>query len=271
MRAEARFKRTGRGIYTSRRFLLGGNRPLKPRYSQQRILGLWLALVLSAGLLIQQNSQSIASYVNRPIAIVRIENQWQQLDDGEVKTLLAPFIGSGFFNFNVASVKQRLEQHPWIVSASVKRIWPDSVALNITEQIAIARWGDTQLLNQYGEIFEPDTVDKHVALPQLTGPDETQYQVMQQYQLMNQILFPAGLRLNGLSLSPRGSWVLTLNEHMHVTAGRLDLGEKLERFIRFYNSQSPSQAARFRSIDLRYGNGIAIESVDQVLTGVAIR
>lgn len=271
MRAEARIKSTGSGVHATRGLSLGGNRPLKPRYSQKRIQLLWFVLFLSMGLLLQQNSRGIASTVNRPIAKVRIENQWQQLDEAEVKSLLAPFIGAGFFNFDVAGVQQALEQHPWIATASVKRIWPDSVALNITEQIAIARWGDRQLLNQYGEIFEPHAVDQYVTLPRLRGPDASQFQVMEQYQLMNQILFPAGLRLNGLFLSSRGSWNLTLNENMHVSAGRGEVGERLERFVRFYDSQDSQQAERFRSIDLRYGNGIAIASAEQELTSVAIR
>ncbi len=271
MRAKARFKSTGSGVHANHSLFLGGNRPLKPRYSRKRIQLLWFVLLLSTGLLFQQNSQGITSYVNRPVVKIRIENQWQQLDEAEVKSLLAPFIITGFFRFDVAGVKQALEQHPWIAMASVKRIWPDSVALNITEQIAIARWGDRQLLNQYGEIFEPHGVDQYAALPRLTGPNGSQYQVMEQYQLMNQILFPAGLRLNGLFLSSRGSWNLSLNENMHVSVGRGEVDEKLQRFVRFYDGQDVLQTERFRAIDLRYGNGIAIASAVEELTSVAIR
>lgn len=271
MRAEARYKNIGKGVYATRSLRLGGNRPLKPGYLEKRVLILWLVLLASTVLLIQQNLQDIDSYINRPIAKIRIENQWQQLAETEVKALLAPFIGTGFFNFDVSGVKQRLEQHPWIAQASVKRIWPDSVALNISEQVAIARWGDRQLLNQYGEIFEPLVINKFLTLPQLAGPDETQQQVMEQYQLLNQVLFPSGIRLNALFLSSRGNWDLTLNETMHVNAGRLQVSEKLERFVSFYVKQAASQTSRFRSIDLRYGNGMAIQSANQELSGVAVR
>jgi cell division septal protein FtsQ len=74
-----------------------------------------------------------------------------------------------------------------------------------------------------------------------------------------------------LFLSSRGSWNLTLNEHMYVSAGRGEVGEKLERFVRFYDGQDVLHAKRFRTIDLRYGNGIAIASANQELTSVAIR
>jgi cell division protein FtsQ len=271
MRAEARYISTGKGVHATRSSLLGGNRPLKPSYSRKRILLLWLTLLASVSLLVQQNSVGIASYINRPVAKIRIENQWQQFSEAEVKTLLAPFIGTGFFNFDVNGIKHGLEQHPWVAQASVKRIWPDTVALTITEQVAIARWGDRQLLNQYGEIFEPGAIDNYIALPQLVGQEGTQQRVMEQYQLVNQILFPSGIRLNGLFLSPRGSWDLTLNDTMHVNAGRLQVIEKLQRFVSFYARQPIAQSARFRAIDLRYGNGIAVQSVDQELTGVAAR
>ena len=94
---------------------------------------------------------------------------------------------------------------------------------------------------------------------------------MLQYQKLNQILFPAGLRLSGLSLSKRGSWQYLLNEKIQVAAGRDEVFEKTQRFIDFYASQPSEQSSRFLSIDLRYGNGIAVRDAEPEFTGVAIR
>ena len=168
-------------------------------------------------------------------------------------------------------IKQTLEQHPWVFRASVKRLWPDTLSLLLTEQVAIARWGESQLLNQLGEIFEPGNLEKIGALPKLTGPEQRQFEVMQQYQLLNQVLFPAGLKLTGLSLSSRGSWELSLNEDMRVVAGRSDVIEKVERFVGFYAAQSATQTAGIESVDLRYSNGMAIKNTEQELAGVAVR
>ena len=64
-------------------------------------------------------------------------------------------------------------------------------------------------------------------LPILSGPIDSQIRVMEQYQLMNQLLYSSGLKLNGLTLSMRGSWDLTLNESIRVAVGRIEVVETI--------------------------------------------
>jgi len=262
--------RTGSGIHSTRRNSLAGNQPLKPKSSAKGGLFGFGAILVCAALIAVQNRASISDFMNRPVSKVRIENQWQRISEAEVSAVLAPFMGNGFFDFNVVAAKNELESHPWVFQASVKRIWPDTLSLHLTEQVAIARWGEEQLLNQYGELFLPDGAQQMNALPMLTGPQDSQETVMEQYQKLNQILFPAGLRLSGLSLSRRGSWEYLLNENMQVAAGREGVFEKTQRFIDFYKSQSLEQSSKILSIDLRYGNGIAVKESGTDFTGVAI-
>lgn len=271
MNNRTRTMTTGKGIHARRRVAISSRQPLKPRYSAHRSAVLLVAFVASLGLLAQQNHERIGQYINRPVVKVRMEAKWQELSEAEIRKLLTGFMGKGFFEIDVDGVKQRLEQHPWVAQASVKRLWPDTLALEISEHIAIAKWGETELLNQYGEIFKPSAISGQMQLPQLQGPFESQFLVMQQYQKFSQVLFPSGLRLTELELSSRGSWELTLNEAMHVAVGRSDLSEKLERFVKFYDSQPKTSSALFDSIDLRYGNGIAVKSREPNFTGVAAR
>ena len=245
--------------------------PLKPKYSVKRLFIFFVILMLCGIVFIQQNFEEMSPYINPLVSKVRIENQSQQLQSSEVRAALEGFMGNGFFNFDVTGVKVNLEKLPWISKVSVKRIWPDTLSLEITEQVAIARWGDSQLLNQHAEIFSPAEIQSFSSLPKLRGPEQSQFEVMQQYQIFSQILSPSGLKLTELSLSTRRSWELTLNEIMHVEVGRMQLMQKLERFVEFYDSQPSLAKAAFESIDLRYNNGIAVKSTQQDLTGVAIR
>lgn len=263
--------RTGSGIHSTRRKFKTGNQPLKPNSSGRRGLYVLAVALLCVALLMIQNRTSVSGFLNRPVSKVRIENQWQRISEAEVGKLLTPFMGNGFFDFDVVEAKKELELHPWVLQASVTRIWPDTLSLHLTEQVAIARWGDEQLLNQYGELFQPERLSALDTLPVLTGPEGDQELVMLQYQKLSQILSPAGLRLSGLSLSKRGSWEYLLNEQMQVAAGRDNVFEKTQRFVDFYVSQPLEQSSRFHAIDLRYGNGIAVRDVETDLTGVAIR
>ncbi|MDD9891521.1 MAG: cell division protein FtsQ/DivIB [Gammaproteobacteria bacterium] len=246
-------------------------RPLKPKDGKQFTLFLvGIALVASLTLLLQ-NREGIGEYVNRPITKVRMDNQWQQVSESEIGHMITAYMGEGFFRFDVAGVKETLEQHAWIEEASVKRIWPDSLSLQLVERVAIARWGQSQLLNQYGEIFQPDNVSKFLALPVLAGPEDHQVEVMKQFQFMSQLFFSSGLRLSGLTLSNRGSWDLTLNDSMQIAVGKEKVAERLQRFIDFYEGQPMEQTSGISSVDLRYDNGIAIRNARDELAEVAVR
>ncbi len=263
--------RTGNGIHAVRRNSFVVNQPLKSKRSVKRSVFVMTVLILGLALLIAQNKMEISEFINRPVSKIRIENQQQRISEPEASRLLSTFMGNGFFDLNVIAAKRKLELHPWVLKASVKRTWPDTLSLELVEQVAIARWGENQLLNQYGELFKPDEVQEFSSLSMLTGSEDSQGIVMQQYQKLNQILFPAGLRLSGLSLSKRGSWEYLLNEGMQVVAGRKDVFEKTQRFADFYQDQPLELSSQFLTVDLRYENGIAVKSGESQFTGVAIR
>ena len=259
------------GIYATRKIPGSRARSLKLMDRVRISLVLTGFLLLCFGVFLQQNFDRGVGFINRPISKVRIENQWQYIREEEVSWLLAEFMGAGFFNFDMAGVKQILEQHPWVHHATIKKLWPESISLHITEEVAIAQWGHSQLLSQNGETFKPIGIESLNALPLLNGPEESQLRVMGQYQAISQLLLPSTLRLTGLTLTLRGSWELVLNEELTVAAGRTDVFEKLQRFVEFYARQPATRTVGYRSIDLRYDNGIAIKSVSDKISGVAIR
>lgn len=221
--------------------------------------------------LVLLNLDSIGGYVNRPVTKVRMDNQWQWVAESDIRRIVAGHMGQGFFTFDVNALKQDLELHPWVRQASVARAWPDSVALHLEEKVAIARWQDAALLSQHGEIFTPPVIAEHATLPRLSGPEQSQVQVMRQYQLLNEVLFPAGLRLTGLQLSSRGSWELEINDQITVVAGREQILERINRFIAFYERRPVSEKDAISAVDLRYDNGLAVVRSEQALSGVAAR
>jgi len=223
------------------------------------------------GTLSMRNLDAISWYLNRPVSTVRIETPMQHVAEGEVKTLLAVYMGEGFFNLNVSSIRSRLETHPWIANVEVKRVWPNNLVLGITEEVAIARWGQAGLLNQYAKIFTPDQIDSMASLPLLSGPDGSQTIMMEQYQILNQLLFPVGLRLERLTLSNRNSWELGVNEGVKIVVGKTNVRERVKRLIDIYDSQIRNDIAVIETIDLRYSNGFSVKKKPQDISGVAIR
>lgn len=245
--------------------------PLKPSAPGLRAWLVTTAVVLVLGGMIIANFDDLTRYVNRPVTKVRIENQWQRVEESEVRGVLAPYLGDGFFSFEVTELQQQLEILPWVAQASVKRIWPDSVSLGLVEEVPIARWGQTEVLNQAGQKLRPASMDSVSSLPVLEGPVDSQNLVMQQYQKLSTVLFPAGLRLTTLKLSDRGSWSLVVNNSLRVVVGREQVMERISRFINFYAAQTSVPGTAIVSVDLRYDNGVAVAFEEQVLSEVAAR
>ena len=266
-----RTKTTGPSIRMAPGRVHWGGQPLNRGAVVKRRLILMALLVLMTSVLLQQNRDNVAETFSRPVTKVLMDNQWQHVSEQEIGNLLTGLMGAGFFNFDVEGTKLRLEQHPWIRHATVKKVWPDTLALSIQEEVAIARWSDGQLLNQYGEVFQPPGADQLASLPMLSGPAQAQIKVMEQYHALRQQLFSAGLRVTALSLSQRGNWTLELNREIRVTAGREQVSERLGRFIDFYRSQQDTEARAIVSVDLRYDNGLAIKRAEKELAGFAVR
>jgi cell division protein FtsQ len=259
------------GIRATRPRQVKSRRPLQPK-KNLRVMPVFAGtMLLTLTVLLLMNFSSVAGFVNRPVTKVRMENQWQQVSEQEVSRLLAAYLGAGFFNFEVVALKEDLETLPWVRQAEVTRLWPDSLSLNLQEEIAIARWGEDELLSQQGQAFSPANAAAMSSLPRLAGPEGSQIDVMRQYQQLNELLFPAGLRLSALTLSERGSWELTVNNEIEIAAGREKLVERINRFIRFYNQSPDYVKSQIASVDLRYDNGLAVVNQLQESTEVAAR
>jgi len=166
--------------------------------------------------------------------------------------------GSGFLWVDLQAIRQSLEQLPWVYRVVVKRHWPNSLEIQVFEQLPIARWGDDAYLNHAGEIFRPAQLSAQQELPWLAGPDGSELQLMQYYKLVQDPLQAAGLRLNALAMDARGGLRALLDEGGELVFGRGEVAEKLQRFLHIYQSRLVRREGQLRSVDLRYSHGAAV-------------
>lgn len=247
-------------------------KPQEPRKSRKGIVvGLLTVLAIAAVVLLSQYMDSVGAYLNRPVRTVKMENALQRVNERDVREVLASHLQDGFFAIDVQEIKTALENEPWIEQATVTRVWPDALSVRIREEVAIARWGEDGLLNQYGETFVPESLEQQQSLPQLNGPVGAQRRVMEQYQAFSQMLTMSGLRIHELNLSERGSWVLRLDNGVMVTIGRSDVRERLQRFITLHDRHLYSQMHEIEALDLRYHNGISVKKKAVLPDGIAAK
>lgn len=228
-----------------------------PAWINQRIVGATI-LVSILGVGAVSGVWLLAQPDTLPIKRVKVEGEFRYLDKQDVYNTLGGLTSGGFFNVDVRAVKQAAESLQWIDSASVRRLWPDTLKIEITEQVPLARWGKDRVINVRGELFQPPMKGLSESLPDFTGPEGTEVKVAKQYQLMSGKLAGIGLEIAALRLSDRRAWDIKLNNGLSLILGRAASEDRLERFAAVFPEVLKVKVMNIKSVDLRYTNGFAV-------------
>jgi len=215
----------------------------------------WMTLILGVAVILWF---AIRGILDRPIQHAEISGKFVQVSRIQVEQVLEPFARKGFLSVDLDKVKKSLETMRWIDHVRVERAWPDGVRVFVTEQVAVARWGEKGLLNTRGELFLPDARDVRADLPQLNGPDGAEAEVAKLYLDTYPRLLTVGLTLGKVTLDQRGAWSLQLSNGIEVRLGRNDVSARLERFIRAASPVIATRTGDVAYVDMRYSNGFSI-------------
>ncbi len=82
--------------------------------------------------------------------------------------------GAPILAFDLDRALKRVERLPWVRRASVKRMLPDTVILNIEERRPLALWqnkGRFRLIDRDGEVIRGQALERFSSLPVVVGPN----------------------------------------------------------------------------------------------------
>ncbi|MBT0569963.1 cell division protein FtsQ/DivIB [Curvibacter sp. CHRR-16] len=179
---------------------------------------------------------------------------------------VAPRVQGTFFTVNLQRVREAFEAVPWVRQAVVRREFPNRLRVELQEHQAVAYWGEQQLVNSHGEVFDAnvDEVEQD-KLPSLSGPDGQSALVLDMYRQIAPEMQRLDLPVAGLELTGRGSWRVQLESNAVVELGRGTQQEVMERVQRFTHTLTQVTARYGRtpqaleSADLRHENGYAVK------------
>lgn len=175
-------------------------------------------------------------------------------------------VRGNFFSVNLDAVRASFESVPWVRRAQVRRVWPNRLLVGIEEHKPLAIWGESRLVNQFGELYAANLVqaEEDGPLPSFAGPDGTESLVMRRYEDLRLWLSELGRVPESLTLSARYAWTVRLDDGTTLLLGR-DQGVPIEERVKRWVTVFPRVQARLdrkaELIDLRYPNGFAIRSV----------
>jgi cell division protein FtsQ len=146
-----------------------------------------------------------------------------------------------------------------VYKASVKRVWPATLRIQIEEQLAVAQWGEQGYLNKKGEPFFPTQLNPVLKLPVLAGPEGHELKVLENYHRVTKTLAPLGITVAGVELDSRRAWHLQVSEGVLLELGRTDTRKRLQRFINAYPAVFAGRIEHLKRVDLRYSNGFSVD------------
>jgi cell division protein FtsQ len=193
-----------------------------------------------------------------PVQYVELRGDLSRVDMDRLREQVNAAVTGGFFSADLEGVRRDLESLPWVYGASLRRIFPDRIIVEIEEHKPIAQWGESGLLNQYGEVFEAELAKADYPLARLSGEEGREKQLISDFVEANGLLDPLDLHLAGLREDARRDQRLFLDSGIELALGRKDRQARLGRFVAAYPQTLAPFMLRISMLDLRYTNGFAV-------------
>ena len=244
-----------------------------PLSAKRLALGLVGVVLLAGVIAIFRSGQLTPSLVH--IDSVQVYGELRWVNRQRLNEAVKPYLDSNFFSADLNAIKQTVESLPWVASASVRRGWPNQLQIVIQEQHAVARWGDRDLVNDKGQLFQPDGIPDELSkkLVRLVGPQNSYQYLFDCYQELQPLFFSAkiasekvageGLAITEVFLNDRRALGIELSNGIYIKFGRVnasvDLYNAAARFLRAYEDSLKEQAGKISVVDLRYTNGFAVQ------------
>lgn len=203
-----------------------------------------------------------------PIQSVRLQDVPQRVVAADVLARVRQDVQGNFLTVDIDHLRRSLETLPWVRKVSIRREFPNRLAVVFEEHQPLARWNEAALVNTLGEVFVAETAQE---LPGFIGVEGSSQEVAQHYAQFNRQLAALNLQVKKLVLSPRHAWQLHLSNEMVVELGREAMQPRLARFVAVYpyslgaavpegKGAAVMQGHAVQVVDMRYQHGFTVRT-----------
>lgn len=209
-----------------------------------------------------------------PLKQVIIKGEYNEVDPNSIKSILQPYLNTGLLQLKTGTLRQELQDLPWVETAELDRDWPNTLVIVLTEKIPVARWRNNALITAAGEVFFPptDTIPKN--LPVLETSSNLITEGIALLQEVKIAVASINLQVKSLILTQRQTLSLTLQSiptttdsadsnsnqgTIQVLLGEEDIQNRLNRFISVYPKVFANRLNQVEYADMRYTNGMAVK------------
>jgi cell division septal protein FtsQ len=197
----------------------------------------------------------------------------KRLTRDEVIALAGVKAGDDMLAIRLTRIGEQLAKNPWIEKVQVRRYFPHTLTIDITERepVAVVNMGYLYYLDAKGDIFKPLTEGDRLDFPLLTGfseeemardPDSFRQGVKASLELMGLLKERAPFTLADVSEIHYGKGygftLFTVQGGVPVRLGSGNFSDKLGRLARIYPDLR-AQLLNLHYIDLDYNDKIIVK------------
>lgn len=202
-------------------------------------------------------------------ALLKTEIRWQIDKNLPISQQeLATSLPKNRIHFNLRQIKQNLESHPWVAKVKAKRVFWNTIEINVSAQKIAMRWQNKDCKNgqnipkcqgyisPQGELFIPHQRLDSPAVLAISANDKRQAKILyQDYQNYQTIL--GAMEIKSIRRSNIDQLLLTPN--IKVILGYRFQQRRLENFKKIFNKlHKKNKKVTNATFDMRYPEGFAL-------------
>ena len=226
----------------------------------------WLLIAFLTGGALVASWVYLTSPGQLPFKSVSIQGEFEYLDRADVERRVEEYLEGGFVSLDMDTLRAAINELPWVADVAIRRQWPDTLHIQVTEQSPLAHWGEKAFVNLQGDVFIPEKTLDVASSIYLMGPEGSSYAVVEQYLALRSSAVSLPIRLKSLSLNQYGEWHVKFDDGLDLELGSEAVAERWQRFVKHY-----SQVVALKKpqrIDMRYEHGFAVRWSDEAVIEV---
>ena len=182
------------------------------------------------------------------------------------RTAWLALIGN-YFTADLEEIENALVHLPGVYQAAVRRHWPDTLEISITEAGAIALWYATDGSTLESRDYVNLPPDSNITLqPVLRSPTADRHTVIDAFLDLVSSLALLDLEVKKLSIDEAGNWVVVLQSaslqipvELEIVVGRGNPVRKVDQFVAVFDSVLQDRLPDIERVDMRYDSGFAVQ------------
>lgn len=153
--------------------------------------------------------------IQRPIftlKAIQIDGDVSHINGPTLRANAVSRLKGNFFTIDLDATRAAFEAVPWVRHASVRRVWPNQLAVSIEEYKPLATWNDGRLVSVDGELFAANLAEAEDdgKLPEFAGPPGSEKDVTARYYDFVKWFAPLNMKPEAITLSNRYAWGVRL-------------------------------------------------------------